>query len=96
MTIKEIEKFIGADSLAYLSLDGLKKASRVKSNKLCASCFDGKYPMPVEGGFRKDVFEKININTERSRSMKKLAILISEAGTGTNLQAIIDAVENKN
>ena len=60
MTVKEIEKFIGADSLAYLSLDGLKKASRIKSNKLCDSCFTGKYPMPVEGGFRKDVFEKIN------------------------------------
>lgn len=59
MTIKEIEKFIGADSLAYLSLKGLKKASRIKSNKLCSSCFDGKYPMPVEGGFRKDVFETI-------------------------------------
>jgi len=27
--------------------------------------------------------------------MKKLAILISEAGTGTNLQAIIDAIKNK-
>ncbi|EKE15413.1 MAG: amidophosphoribosyltransferase [uncultured bacterium] len=60
MTVKEIQKFIGADSLAYLSLDGLKKASRVKSNRLCTSCFDGKYPMPVEGGFRKDVFETIN------------------------------------
>ena len=60
MTVAEIKKFIGADSLAYLSLDGLKKASRIKSNKLCDSCFTGKYPMPVEGGFRKDVFEKIN------------------------------------
>ena len=27
--------------------------------------------------------------------MKKLAVLISDAGTGTNLQAIIDAIENK-
>jgi len=60
MNVKQIEKFIGADSLAYLSLDGLKKASRVKSNMLCTSCFDGKYPMPVEGGFRKDVFETIS------------------------------------
>jgi len=60
MTVAEIKKFIGADSLAYLSLDGLKKASRIKSNKLCDSCFTGKYPMPVQGGFRKDVFEKIN------------------------------------
>jgi len=60
MTVRKIEKFIGADSLAYLSLDGLKKASRVKSNRLCTSCFDGKYPIPVEGGFRKDVFETIS------------------------------------
>ena len=57
MNVKEIKKFIGADSLAYLSLDGLKKASRIKSNKLCDSCFTGKYPMAVKGGFRKDVFE---------------------------------------
>ena len=33
MTVAEIKNFIGADSLAYLSLDGLKKASRIKSNK---------------------------------------------------------------
>ena len=59
MNTKQIEKFVGADSLAYLSLDGLKKASRVKPNQLCTSCFDGKYPMPVQGGFRKDVFETI-------------------------------------
>ena len=57
MTVAEIKNFIGADSLAYLSLDGLKKASRIKSNKLCDSCFTGIYPMPVKGGFRKDVFE---------------------------------------
>ncbi len=62
MTVKEIEKFIGADSLAYLSLNGLKKASRVKSDELCTSCFDGKYPMPVAGGFRKDVFESEDTN----------------------------------
>ncbi|KKP60898.1 MAG: Amidophosphoribosyltransferase [Candidatus Roizmanbacteria bacterium GW2011_GWA2_34_18] len=57
MTVKEIEKFVGADSLSFLSLEGLKKASRIKSNKLCDSCFTGIYPMPVKGGFRKDVFE---------------------------------------
>ena len=58
MTVKEIQKFIESDSLAYLTLEGLKKASRLKSSRLCTSCFDGKYPMPVAGGFRKDVFEK--------------------------------------
>lgn len=59
MKVKEIGKFVGADSLSYLSLDGLIKASRLQSNSLCTACFDGKYPMPVEGGFRKDVFETI-------------------------------------
>ena len=59
MNIKEIEKFIGADSLSYLSLDGLIKASGLRSNSLCTACFNGKYPMPVEGGFKKDVFETI-------------------------------------
>ena len=59
MKVHEIEKFVGADSLSFLSLEGLKKASRIKSNKLCDSCFTGKYPIPVKGGFRKDVFEKI-------------------------------------
>ncbi len=58
MNVKEIEKFIGADSLSYLSLDGLIKASGLRSNSLCTACFNGKYPMPVEGGFKKDVFEK--------------------------------------
>jgi amidophosphoribosyltransferase len=57
MKVKQIEKFIDADSLVYLNLDGLIKASRVRSNILCTACFDGKYPIPVEGGFRKDVFE---------------------------------------
>lgn len=59
MTVKDIKKFIGADSLAYLNLTGLIKASRVKANKLCTSCFTGKYPLSVDGGFRKDVFEKL-------------------------------------
>lgn len=59
MTVKKIEKFVGADSLAYLSLDGLIKASGLRSNSLCTACFNGKYPMPVEGGFKKDVFETI-------------------------------------
>ena len=57
MKVKQIEKHIGADSLAFLSLDGLIKASRLKSGILCSACFDGRYPMPVTGGFRKDVFE---------------------------------------
>lgn len=57
-TVAQIKKFIGADSLHYLSLTGLIKASRQDKNNLCTGCFSGKYPLPVNLNFKKNVFEK--------------------------------------
>src|SRR5215467_4264793 len=47
-SVEEIRDYIGADSLAYLSLDGLKKACG-ESEKLsyCSACYTGKYPTEV-------------------------------------------------
>jgi len=56
-TVALIKKFIGADSLHYLSLSGLIKASRQKENELCTACFTGSYPMDVNYDFKKDIFE---------------------------------------
>ncbi|HIC87249.1 MAG TPA: hypothetical protein EYP03_03325 [Aquificae bacterium] len=39
---KEIAKQIGADSLAYLSIDGLLKACKAK-DEFCLACFNGDY-----------------------------------------------------
>jgi amidophosphoribosyltransferase len=48
-TIQEIEKFIGADSLGYLSIDGMMSAiSDVAKDSYCAACFNGKYPVKVK------------------------------------------------
>ena len=41
-SIEEIRAFIGADSLEYLSVDALYRASG--RSQLCTACFDGKYP----------------------------------------------------
>jgi len=41
-TLEELKTYIGADSLAYLSIEGLYQATQKK--KLCVSCFTGKYP----------------------------------------------------
>src|SRR3989475_9609257 len=41
---EEICKFIGADSLGYLSLAGLKQALRDTEGKFCTSCYTGNYP----------------------------------------------------
>jgi len=38
---------IGADSLGYVSLDGLTEASGLPASRLCRACFNGQYPIPV-------------------------------------------------
>lgn len=43
MTVDEIGKYIGADSLAYLSVDGLMKALKAEDG-YCNACFTGNYP----------------------------------------------------
>ena len=44
-SVEEIREYIGADSLAYLSLDGLRKAAGEGDEKLyCTACYTGKYP----------------------------------------------------
>ena len=43
----EICASIGADSLGYVSLEGLTEASRIPASRLCRACFDGQYPIPV-------------------------------------------------
>lgn len=48
-SLEEIREFIDADTLSYLSLDGLFSAMKTSPNKFCAACFDGKYPTPLHG-----------------------------------------------
>ncbi|MDX1778593.1 MAG: amidophosphoribosyltransferase [Thermodesulfobacteriota bacterium] len=44
-SIEEIGRFIGVDSLGYLSLDGMIKAMPFPREAFCLSCFDGNYPV---------------------------------------------------
>lgn len=44
-TVEEIKKFIKADSLAYISLEGLRKPFINRDNSFCKACFSGKYPI---------------------------------------------------
>ncbi len=47
-SVAEICDSIGADSLGYISLDGLVAATTLAADRLCRACFDGIYPVPVE------------------------------------------------
>ncbi len=44
-SIDEIRKYITADSLGYISLEGIQKVIQQPMN-YCAACFDGEYPVP--------------------------------------------------
>jgi amidophosphoribosyltransferase len=47
MSIEEIEKFIEADSLGYLSLEGMIEASGMSPDESCVACWNGKYPTRI-------------------------------------------------
>ncbi|WP_309131914.1 amidophosphoribosyltransferase [Brevibacterium sp.] len=47
LTTDEICKSLGADSLGYISLDGMIEATEQQRSKLCTACFSGEYPIPV-------------------------------------------------
>jgi amidophosphoribosyltransferase len=46
-SVDEIRDHIGADSLGYLSQDGLVTAVAAAREGLCMACFTGEYPRPV-------------------------------------------------
>jgi amidophosphoribosyltransferase len=50
---------IGADSLGYLSLDGLVAATEQPRTRLCRACFDGNYPIELPQVVGKHVLEGI-------------------------------------
>src|SRR5690606_24436913 len=45
--VDEVRQAIGADSLGYLSEDGMIMATEQPRDSLCTACFTGKYPIPI-------------------------------------------------
>ncbi len=53
-SIKDIEKYLGVDSLNYLSIDGLLKSTNAPKENYCTACFTGQYKIgrcPRSRGF---------------------------------------------
>jgi len=48
MTVEQIREFVGADSLGYLSNEGLLRAVGLPRENFCMGCFTGDYPIPVQ------------------------------------------------
>ena len=56
-SVEEIRDFIGLDSLGYLGIHNLVRATHIPKEELCFACFDGNYPVPIDEAFTKFVFE---------------------------------------
>ena len=56
-SVAEIRDFIGLDSLGYLDINNLVKATDIPRENLCLACFDGKYPVPIDEAFSKYCLE---------------------------------------
>ncbi|MBM3861671.1 MAG: amidophosphoribosyltransferase [Verrucomicrobia bacterium] len=61
-TLEQIRDFLGADSLGYLSHDGMIAATGLPATEFCAACYDGNYPCPV-----KDALDKLGMERHRAR-----------------------------
>ncbi|MCR4924680.1 MAG: amidophosphoribosyltransferase [Clostridiales bacterium] len=55
--IEELCKYIGADSLEYLSVENLKRIAKNSKCEFCDACFTGNYPIEVEAD-KKDKFSQ--------------------------------------
>jgi amidophosphoribosyltransferase len=55
-SVDEISAELGATSVAYLSLDGLLRATRVDAGCFCTACFSGEYPCAVPDRLKRSKF----------------------------------------
>jgi amidophosphoribosyltransferase len=56
-TVAQIRDFLRADSLGYLSLDGMIGATGLPAQNFCTACYTGKYPVPYDADLNKFIME---------------------------------------
>ncbi len=59
-SLEEIRKYLNADSLHYLSQDGMVKATGLPKSSFCMACYDGNYPVPYDPSMDKHIIERRN------------------------------------
>jgi amidophosphoribosyltransferase len=71
----EVRMSIGADSLGYLSKEGMIQASEQKESELCTACFTGTYPieLPTADRLGKNLLEKGVATIHQDGSLKKVS-----------------------
>jgi len=57
-SLEEIRNYLKADSLQYLSLEGMVKAVGRAQESLCLACYNGDYPVPYDPALDKQIMER--------------------------------------
>jgi amidophosphoribosyltransferase len=65
-SVEEIKKFLGLDTLHYLSLEGLLRAIDMNSAGFCLACFNGDYPVSFADDLHKHCLETNAVSPQRS------------------------------
>ncbi len=64
LTIDQIRQFLNADSLHYLSQEGMIAATTQPASGFCMACYDGNYPVPYDPATDKHIMERRRLRTE--------------------------------
>jgi amidophosphoribosyltransferase len=59
-SLENIRTYLNADSLYYLSQDGLVKATGLPASSFCMACYDGNYPVAFDPAVNKHIIERRN------------------------------------
>ena len=92
-TVAEVAAEVEADSLAYLSLDGVYEAVGSGRETHCDACFTGDYPL--EGRARRERQARSRRAPAHQGIADRFPIAVLVSGAGTNLQAILDDVHGR-
>src|SRR6266851_3362895 len=63
-SLEEIRSYLNADSLHYLSAEGLVKATGLPAESFCMACYDGDYPVPYDPMVDKHIMERRRARVE--------------------------------
>ncbi len=65
---EEMAEYLGVDSIGYLDIDGMVRATGLPMNEFCLACFNGQYPVPIDRELDKFIIER---RSARSRSLSE-------------------------
>ena len=63
-SLDEIRQYLNADSLKYLSQEGMVKATGRPQTAYCTACYDGHYPVPYDSLVDKHIIERRRARVE--------------------------------